>query len=110
MKIVDAKPRTPSKPSKEEAERRYNLGRNYVIGNFKRHNEIHHDLSCKIKMKDHAIKMLPRDNDEKFGYLKAQALSISIDPEHMPPFYRPIAVDTPPIKGFDASKFINEEE
>ena len=35
-RVIDAKPRVPPKPTKEEAERRHTIGRNYVIGNFKK--------------------------------------------------------------------------
>jgi len=110
IQVIDSKPRPAPKLSKEEVERRHNIGRNYVIGNFKKHNEINHDLACKIKMKNHAIAMLPKKSDKKYGYLRDSALSVSIDDEFMPPFERPIAVDTPPIKDFDPSVFINEEE
>ncbi len=108
--VIDAKPRPPPKHSPEEAQRRYNIGRNYVIGNFKRHNELHHDLACKIKLKNHAIALLPKKDDEKFGYLKQRALEVDISSEAMPPYYRPIPVDTPPIPDFDPSIFLEEEE
>jgi hypothetical protein len=38
IKAIDAPYLIPPKPSIEEAERRYNVGRNYVIGSFQRHN------------------------------------------------------------------------
>jgi hypothetical protein len=110
MQVIDAKPRKQQKPSPEEAERRSDLGKKYVIGNFKRHNEIHHDLACKIRMKNHAIDLLPHRNDEQFGYLKEAALTISMDDDAMVPFHRPIPVDTPPIPNFDPSKFRKAED
>lgn len=109
-RVIDAKPRTPPKPSKEEAEKREKIARAYTIGRFQKHNEIRHDLACKIRMKNHAIDMLPKDDDEKFGYLKDAALSISIDEESMPPYHRPIPVDTPPIPDYDPSKFMNQND
>mmetsp|Transcript_27493 Transcript_27493/g.32087 ORF Transcript_27493/g.32087 Transcript_27493/m.32087 type:complete len:167 (+) Transcript_27493:275-775(+) len=109
-RAIDAQPRTPPEPTPEEAKRRYDIGRNYVIGNFRQHNEIHHDLACKIRMKNHAIKMLPRENDEKYGYIRTAALNVDVDDDSMPPYYRPIPVDTAPIPGFDPSTFINDDE
>jgi len=51
IKAFDAPGRDPPPASEEEMERRYNVGRNYVIGCFKRHNELNHDLAVKIRMK-----------------------------------------------------------
>jgi len=110
IRLIDAQPRIPPKPSPEEAERRYNLGRNYVIGKFNQHNDLDHDLACKIKMKQHAIKLLPKANDEDFGYLKEAAMKIDMSEETVPPYHRPIAVYTPPIPGYDPSKYIEEVE
>ena len=78
-----------------------------MIGKFKQHNELNHDLACKLKMKNHAIKLLPKANDEHFGYLKKAALTL--DEDMVPPYHRPIPVDTPPIPGFDPSKFMDDE-
>ena len=108
--VIDAKPRKAAKPTKEEAERRHRIGRNYVIGNFKRHNEINHDLACKIKLKNHAIRLLPKKDDPKFGYLKMAAMEIDMGEDATPPYSRPIPMDTPPIPDFDPSRFMVEEE
>lgn len=56
---LDAPQRKEGPISPEEKERRSIIGRNHVIGRFKQHNEINHDITCKIHMKQHAIKMLP---------------------------------------------------
>ena len=110
IRAIDAKPRTPPKPSKEEAEKRQKIARAYTIGSFKQHNEMQHDLACKLRMKNHAIDMLPKYDDEKLGYLKEAAMTVSIEKEFMPPYHRPIAVDTPPIPDFDPSKFMSEKD
>ena len=89
-------------PDEEEKARRFQIGRNYVIGMFERHNEMNHDIACKIKMKNFAIKMLPRNSK-----LKEEALKID---DLGPPLWRPIAADTPPIPGYDPSKFVLREE
>lgn len=73
------------------------------------HNDIHHDLACKIRLKEHAIRMMPRNTDE-LGYLRTEALKIDSSPESMPPLYRSIPFDTPPIEGYDASQFLDEDE
>ena len=51
IKAFDAPGRDPPLASEEEMERRYHVGRDYVIGCFKRHNELNHDLAVKIRMK-----------------------------------------------------------
>ena len=51
IKAFDAPGRDPPPASEEEMERRYHVGRDYVIGCFKRHNELNHDLAVKIRMK-----------------------------------------------------------
>jgi hypothetical protein len=68
--------------SAEEKARRSIVGRNHVIGRFKQHNEIMHDISCKIQMKQHAVKMLPP------GPLKEHALADNLE---VPPDDRIIA-------------------
>lgn len=88
-------------PSEEEMQRRFQVGRNYNIGMFKQHNEENHDLACKLVMKKHALKMLPRNTK-----LKEEALKID---ESAPPLWRRIAVLTPPIKDFDPSEFTEED-
>jgi len=108
-RAVDSRPRPRPKLSSEEAAKNYNIGREYVIGKFQRHNEINHDLACKIRLKEHAIRMMPRNTDE-MGYLREEALKIDISEESMPPMYRPIPLDTPPIEGFNASDYIDKED
>lgn len=95
----------PPPASPEEMARRAEIGRNYVIGKFKRHNKLQHDLACKIKMKNHAIRMLPRDT-----MWKEEALKVDVTGEGMVPKWRRIPVDTPPIPDFDISKFIVRDE
>jgi hypothetical protein len=53
--------------------------------------------------------MMPRNTDE-LGYLRTEALKIDSSPESMPPLYRSIPFDTPPIEGYDASQFLDEDE
>lgn len=102
MAALDAPERKEPPISEEEKARRYQIGRNYTIGRFRQHNENEHDITCKIHMKQHAIKMLPRDSK-----LREEALKIS---EEMPPAWRPIPVWTPPIPGYDPSHYIVKEE
>jgi hypothetical protein len=97
---LDAPISKPPSPSEEERKRRHEIGRNYVIGRFNQHNELHHDLGCKLQLKKHAIKMLPRNTR-----LKEAALRID---EDYPPLWRNIPVETPPIENFDPSPFIAE--
>jgi hypothetical protein len=108
-KAVDTRPRPRPDFSLEEAAKNYQIGRDYNIGRFKVHNDIHHDLACKIRLKEHAIRMMPRNTDE-LGYLRMEALKIDSSPESMPPLYRSIPFDTPPIEGYDASQFLDEDE
>lgn len=95
---LDAPMKQEPSITEEEKIRRYNIGRNYVIGRFREHNKIDHDITCKIKMKQHAIKMLPKNSK-----IREEALKIS---NEMPPPWRNIPVWTPPIPDFDPSKFI----
>jgi hypothetical protein len=99
---LDASPREEPPISEEEKARRHQIGRNYVIGRFRRHNEIEHDLTCKLNMKKHAIKMLPKDSK-----LKVEALKVDADD---PPLWRNLAMWTAPIKDFDPSQFIERED
>ena len=94
--------RKPQEPSEEQKERRHEIGRNYNIGMFERHNEMNHDLACKAVMKQHAIKMLPRNTK-----LKEEALKID---DSTIPLWRPMPVHTPPIKDFDPSILIEQED
>jgi hypothetical protein len=101
LAALDAPERKEPPISDEEKARRHEIGRNYVIGRFNQHNEIEHDLSCKIQMKKHAIKMLPRN------YLREEALKPN---DEMPPLWRHLPVWTPPIPGFDPTPFLEKEE
>ena len=86
----------------EERERRYQIGRNYVIGKFRQHNEIQQDLAFKLQLKRHAIKMLPKNTK-----LREEALKID---DTGPPSWRKHAVWTPPIPGFDPNKLSMDKE
>lgn len=88
--------------SDEEKARRAEIGRNYVIGRFKQHNRMDHDLSCKIKLKKHAIRMLPRNSK-----LREEAMKFS---DEQPPAQRNIPVWTPPIPGFDPTLYSSQED
>ena len=99
---LDAPVTKPPPASPEEMERRHQVGRNYVIGQFERHNEMQHDLACKIKLKNHAIKMLPKGTK-----LRAEALE---EDDEGPPAWRHIPVWTPPIPGFDPDEFMEQDE
>ena len=102
LRSLDAPITQPPEPSPEEKERNYQIGKAYVIGMYERHNEQMHDLACKMKMKNFAIKMLPRNSK-----LKEEALKID---HSAPPLWRPIPADTPPIPNFDPSKFIHRDD
>lgn len=107
--------------------RRYQVGRNYVIGSFERHNEWNHDLANKIRMKKRAIKMLPKqgeigdstlmeggDNNTSsqstsvYGRWREEALSLNKD--YGPPDWRHFPMLTPPIPGFDPSIYMEKDE
>ena len=85
----------------EERSRRYDIGRHYVIGRFRQHNDIHHNLACKIQLKLHAVKMLPRNSK-----LKEEAMKID---GNGPPPWRHIAKWTAPIEKFDPTEFLDKE-
>lgn len=98
-------PRLKEPPiSAEEKARRYRIGRNYVIGRFEQHNELNHDLSCKMKLKNHAIKMLPKNNSK----LREEALKV--DENDGPPLWRLFATWTPPIPNFTPTQFAGREK
>jgi hypothetical protein len=99
---LDAPGRKAPRASDEEMARRAAIGRQYVIGSFEQHNELNHDISCKIKMKIFAVKMLPRGT-----MWKEEALKIT--PEG-PPLYRKIPLLTPPIPGYKVSDWVKLEE
>jgi len=90
---LNAKPIKEGPISEEEKARRMEIGRNYVIGKFREHNDLHHDLTCKIRLKQHAIKMLPKNS-----YIRDHALTIS---DEMRPAHLPFAAHSPPIPDFD---------
>lgn len=99
---LNAPVRTEPEISQEEKTRRYDIGRNYVIGRFQQHNELHHDLTCKIHLKRHAVKMLPRNSK-----VKEEAMKID---NSGPPPWRHIARWTPPIPGFDPTPFLDKDD
>ncbi|KAL7565478.1 hypothetical protein ACA910_012217 [Epithemia clementina (nom. ined.)] len=79
--------------SQEEKDRRYQIGRNMVIGRFKFNNMIEHDINCKFRIKCHALRMLPRNTK-----LKEEALTEIVEgkeldfmkppgPRHVPGLY-----------------------
>ena len=98
---------------------RAQIGRNYVIGSFQRHNEHNHDLAVKIRMKKHAMKLLPKEGEigdepiegqKKTVYGKWRAAAFKVNDKWGPPDSRPIPLLTPPIEGFDASLYMSEED
>lgn len=100
---LDAKPVLTEPPiSEEEKARRMEIGKNYVRGRFRQHNEIDHDLNCKIKLKSHAMNMLPKNS-----MIREEAMKTD---DTAAPLWRNIAVWTPPIEGFDPSQFVEKEE
>jgi hypothetical protein len=102
LAALDATSTKPPPPDEEEKARREQLLKNYTIGRFKQHNEENHDLNCKIRMKQHAIKMLPRDSK-----LREKALEID---DTAPPRWRHIPAWTPPIPDFNPNVFTMTEE
>jgi len=101
LSALDAPITKPPPASEEEMERRHEIGRNYVVGKFNRHNELNHDLTCKIKLKQHAIDMLPKNSKLREEALKTDGVG--------PPKWRHIPLDTPPIPGFDPTPFLDKE-
>ena len=99
---LDAKVTKPPPADEEEMERRNKILKNYTIGRFKQHNEENHDLACKLRMKKHAMKMLPKDSK-----IKEKALEID---NSGPPRWRKIPAWTPPIPGFNPKDFMSTEE
>jgi hypothetical protein len=99
---LDAPMRKEPPISEEEKARRHEIGRNYNIGRFRFHNQVHQDLTHKIHLKKHAIKMLPRDSK-----IKEEALK---DNDEAPPPWRRIPVWTPPIANFDATQYMAKDE
>ena len=103
LRALDAPVLKPPPASEEEMQRRHEIGKAYNIGTWEQHNAIHHDLNCKLRLKNHAIDMLPKDSMWKEEALK-------IDYFDGPPYWRGIPTWTPPIPGFDPSEFIHEDE
>lgn len=102
MAALNAPMSYPPKASKEEMARRFHVGRNHVIGTFQEHNEHEHMIACKIRLKHHAIEMLPRKSRMKKEALK-------IDSEGPPP-WRHVPVWTPPIEGFSSEELFGGED
>jgi hypothetical protein len=102
IRCLDTPARKAPRASDEEMARRAELGRQYVIGKFRQHNELEHDVACKIKMKMFALKMLPRDTAWKTEALKTDGEG--------PPMWRPIPAHTPPNPDYRPEDLISEEE
>ena len=107
--------------------RRYQIGRNYVIGSWERHNEMTHDLAVKIRMKRYAVRMLPKEGqlgdslvsvnknggnkvEEKSVYGRWREEAMKIDDFPGPPGHRPIPMYTPPIPGFNIEEYMENED
>ena len=104
LDCLDApKNKTPPPADEEEKKRREIIQKNYTVGKFKQHNAENHDLACQMRMKTHAINMLP-----KRTALKEKALVV--DSNNFPPRWRAIPAWTPPIKDFNPSKYLITEE
>mmetsp|Transcript_21414 Transcript_21414/g.44036 ORF Transcript_21414/g.44036 Transcript_21414/m.44036 type:complete len:169 (+) Transcript_21414:137-643(+) len=102
LAFLDA-PKVKAPPADEEETKRRDLVRkNYNIGKFKQHNEENHDIACKLRMKSHAINMLPKQTA-----LKEKALEID---DEYPPRWRTIPAWTPPIPGFNPAVYQSTEE
>ena len=116
----------PPAASEEEMAHRYQIGRNFVIGSWERHNEMNHDLAVKIRMKRYAIKNLPKEgqlgdglvsvNNEGeaiqetsvYGRWREEAMKIDDFPG--PPGHRPIPMYTPPIPGFNIEEYMENDD
>lgn len=116
-RAIDAPDPGAPKASAEEMERRYHVGRNYVIGCFERHNELNHDLAVKIRMKRSAIQMLPKEGaigdaivngKSVYGRWRAEAMKLNAD--WAPPEHRLVPMHTPPIEGFDPNLYMDKED
>lgn len=100
---LDAPVSEPPPASDEEMARRHAVGRAYNIGTSERLNELNHDLNCKMKMKQLAVDMLPKDS-----MWREEALRI--DDLDGPPMWRHVPVWTAPIPGFNPSQFNTDDE
>lgn len=96
------KAKTPPPADEAEAKRREDVLKAYTIGKFQQHNRENHELACKLKLKQHAMKMLPKNSK-----LREKALEVD---DTMPPRWRKMPAWTPPIPGFDPSEFMIQEE
>lgn len=120
IKAYDAPYRSPPPAPPEEMERRYHVGRNFNIEMFKRHNEWNHDLAVKIRMKKHAVRMLPKEGElgdamvvedgKKSLYGRWKEEAMKINDNWGPPDHRPVPMYTPPIPGFDPSVYMEQQE
>jgi Mitochondrial ribosomal protein L28 len=100
---LDAPSKVEGPVPEEERERRAQIGRNYVIGRFQQHNEMDHDLTCKMHLKRHALSMLKR-------HTRLNEEALKIDDDQAAPVWRHMPVWTPPIPGFDPSNFIDKDD
>jgi hypothetical protein len=104
LDCLDAPNNKPPPPTdEEEMKRRDIIQKNYTVGKFKQHNAENHDLACQMRMKKHAINMLPKKTA-----LKEKALIV--DNNNFPPRWRAIPAWTPPIKNFNPSEYMITEE
>mmetsp|Transcript_21889 Transcript_21889/g.28334 ORF Transcript_21889/g.28334 Transcript_21889/m.28334 type:complete len:186 (+) Transcript_21889:103-660(+) len=91
--------------SKEEEARREAILKEFTIQRFNHHNNVNHDLSCKIGMKLHALEMLPKNSK-----IREDALAIA-DPDNEPEWMTPPTYKipgSPPEEkgdGFDEFRF-----
>lgn len=99
LRALDAPKTRPPPADEEEMARRYQVGRNYNIGCFERHNENQHDLACKLAMKQHAIKMLPKDSKIREEALNVDYGLTKLGPNDplVPPLEQPIPREFPPV-------------
>lgn len=102
LSALDAPFTKPPPADDEEIARREAIRKAYTVGKFKEHNERNHDITCKLKMKRHAMNMLPKHSE-----LKEKAMQID---NLGPPRWRTIPAWTPPIPNFDPNQFIVTED
>lgn len=102
LAFLDAPKIKPPPADEEETIQRELVRKNYNVGKFKEHNEENHDIACKLRMKNHAINMLPKQT-----VLKEKALDID---DEYPPRWRTIPAWTPPIPGFNPTDYVTTEE
>lgn len=118
---IDAPYKKAPPASEEEMARRYEIGRKHVIGCWERHNTLNHDLAVKIRMKQYAVRALPKegtlgditldlDGEKVSVYGRWRKEAFKIDEWNGPPGHRPIPMYTPPIPGFDIEQYMNEDD